>query len=153
MTGGLRERRGKPSPEPGAYGLQVRQQQCQREGISVDTFLPPGSTAEGHFRWEVLPNVLVCTWGFKLRTVSCSVMKPLQIMCTKKKKRRKRKNGEEKETQSCLCKKAKCRVSRELLHPMPCSGPVNVFSESHKRNKTLSKFKTHFIPLQEHILP
>lgn len=32
-------------------------------------------------------------------------------------------------------------------------GPVNVFSESHKRNETLSKFKTHFIPLQEHILP
>lgn len=50
MTGEVRERRGKPSPEPGAYGLQVRHK-VPEGGFSVDTFLPPPHPHfPGHFR-------------------------------------------------------------------------------------------------------
>lgn len=118
----MRERRGKPSPEPSAYGLQVRHKQCQREDFSVDTFLPPPLPHfPGHFRWEVLPNVLACRWGFKWRTGSCSVMKPLQLMGTQKKrgKKKKKQRKEEKRKHNLACVKKQSAESAENLST-PC---------------------------------
>lgn len=67
---------------------------------------PPGSTAQGHFRWEVLPNVLVCIWSFQQRTGSCSVMKPLQVICTKQKRKEKKKEKKREHKLACVQKQS-----------------------------------------------